>query len=123
MTLDFYGLDRVVPAFSGCVTIERPRAGAYDANGRWQDHGLDTLEIPGVVQTMGDKDLMNVDEGRRIKGGIKVYTVEPLRTASVDGSVQPDVIVWHGSKFQVENVVDWSEQAGYYRSTAIRMGQ
>lgn len=104
------------------VSVRRPGVGTYE-HGRWIAQEQKELKIRASIQTAGDKDLQDVDEGRRVNGGIKVYTKTLLQTASVDGKQQPDIIDWHGESYLVEKVFDWNEAGGYYKALATRMGQ
>jgi len=115
-------LGQIVRKFSRSVKIIRPM-GAYDEHGRWQSHGEQSALITAHIQTATDKELVNIDEGRRARGGIIVFTIDELRVANVETGEQPDIIPWQGSTFEVQSVENWNEVAGFYRATATRMGQ
>lgn len=123
MLLKLSGIRSVVPMFSDLVEVSRPASGTYDEHGRWQEGPSNEFEICASVQTATDKDLQKLPEGRRLRGGIRVYTTSELLTASVDEKRQPDVLTWDGAQWQVEQIDDWFEVAGYYKVIATRMGQ
>jgi len=105
------------------VVIKRPRAGTYDQHGRWQEQQKDELTVTASVQPASAKDLEDVDEGRRTKENIKVYTQTLLKTASVSDIRQPDIIEWEGIEYEVHSVTNWGEVGGYYKALASKVGQ
>ena len=117
------GIEGVVPGFAHDVEIERPESGYYDENGEWIKAPSELITIRASVQTTKDKDLVDVDEGRRVKGSIKLYSCEELKTASVDGRTQPDIVHWNGDRYQIEKVENWSFYGDYYKAIAVRMDQ
>lgn len=120
MKAALFGIRSVLPLYSHVVKIRRRGQGAYE-DGRWVAQDDTTLEIKASVQTAIDKELEDVDEGRRVNGGIKIYTDTKLQTASVDEKTQPDIVEWKGNDFLVEKVSDWNQDGGYYKVIATRM--
>lgn len=114
---------RAIESVSALIRIERRLPGAYDPDGRWRDAGVEELRIRGSLQNMTDLELKNMDEGRRLRGGVKVYTRTRLYAGSVQEATQPDIILHAGARYEVQTVDDWSEAAGYYKATAIRIDQ
>jgi hypothetical protein len=102
------------------VKVYRKPSGAYDEQGRWMERPAEEIEIRAVVQPARPHELVRVDEGRRTKGAIKIYSVEPLHTASEKEQKQPDRILWHGMTYEVEFTEDWSE-GGYYKAVALEV--
>lgn len=121
------GLERVVPNFAPRrnVSVLRYPKGGYSPQGRPKGQTPEMITIRALVQTATDEELQKVEEGRRTKGGIKIYTDLELRprTASVELQVQPDEVLWDGRKWQVEKVDNWSEHGFHYKAIAIKMGQ
>jgi hypothetical protein len=117
------GIERVIPSFASDVSILRYPKGGYDEHGREKAQEPEEVTIRGVVQTATDEDLVKVDEGRRTRGGIRIFTPTLLRTASVKEQIQPDVVLWEGLKWQVERIDNWSEYGFHYKAVATRMGQ
>lgn len=116
-------IERVVPNFSEDVTLIRVPKGGYDSKGRWKAQDPETKTIKASVHPASDEDLVKVDEGRRTRGGIKIYTDVLLQTASVGDQHQPDIIEWQGNQFQVETIDNWSGYGFYYKALATKMGQ
>jgi len=117
------GLERVIPNFAKDHSILRYSKTGYDKGGRENAQKPEKITIRAVIQTATDEDLQKVDEGRRTKGGIRVFTASELRTASVEGQHQPDVVLWEGRKWQVEKVDNWADYGFHFKSIAIKMGQ
>ena len=105
------------------VVVRRKASGAHDEHGRWQEQDDEEFTIKAVVQPARGHELVRIEEGRRTRGAIKVYTTAELRTASVEEQTQPDRIVWAGVEYEVEYVDDWDEAGGYYKAVALKVGQ
>lgn len=117
------GIEMVVPSYSKSVTVLRKPEGTYDEHGRWQQQEPQSFPIQGSVQIAKPEDLVDVEEGRRTGGAIKVYTDRELRTASVEDGTQPDIIQWNNKRYLVEQVSNWDELGGYFKVIALKMGQ
>jgi len=105
------------------ITLRRSRAGTYDAHGRWQEQRKDELTITASVQPATAKDLEDVEEGRRTRENIKLFTQTELRTADVDGRWQPDVVEFEDVDYEVHSVTNWGDVGGYYKAIASKVGQ
>jgi hypothetical protein len=116
----FYGISRSLIRFSRALEVERPRSGAYDENGKWQDHGVDKITVMASVQSTSDEDLMKLDEGRRLRGSITIYSTSLLHSASVEAGSQPDIVVWDNLRYLVENVKDRMLDGHYCKAVATR---
>jgi hypothetical protein len=104
----------------------RPPGGTYDQNGRWQSYDRYQFQVQAVVEPFRPDPsftLMHPEEGRRIKGAIKIFCTEELKSADVDEQSQPDIVLWKNNEYQVEEVTDWSDYGGYYQVMAVKMGQ
>ena len=105
------------------VVVRRKASGAWDEHGRWEDQDYKEFTIKAVVQPARGQELVRVEEGRRTRGAIKVYSPVKLQTASVETETQPDRIMWSGDTYEVEYVDNWSEVGGYYKVVALKVGQ
>jgi hypothetical protein len=117
------GIERVIPSFAQDIPVLRYPKGTYDAKGRLQGQEPERITIRGVPQTATDEEMMKVDEGRRARGGIRIYTDVELRTVSVDGATQPDIVLWKGERWQVEQIDNWSDIGFHWKAIAVREGQ
>lgn len=108
---------------SSYVKAFRSPSGSYDENGRWSDHGTtQELGFCAAVQRAKAEDLEDLDEGRRSSKAVKLFTSFELRTASVDGQSQPDILEISGERYQVQSVEYWPD-GGYYKAVATKVGQ
>jgi len=105
------------------IVVRRPLSGAYDDHGRWQTRQSVDLAISASVQPATPKDLEDVDEDRRTRENIRLYTQTELLTASVSESQQPDVVVWEDVDYEVHSVTNWGEVGNYYKVLAVKVGQ
>ena len=85
------------------VTLCR-RAGTIDEHGRTAVTET-TTPIGAVVRPATEKDLERLPEGDRDRGYIKVLS-ESEMTAGTE-AVQPDEIIWSGSRWVVKTVDSW----------------
>jgi hypothetical protein len=105
------------------LSLMRAPVGTYDDKGRLQEYDLEPITIKAVVQPVEPEEIEHIEEGRRTKGAIKIFTVDELKVSSVENQTQPDVVLWNGNEYQVEEVKNWCEAGGYYQSIAIKIGQ
>ena len=65
----------------------------------------------GSVRPTGDNSLVREDAYQQQAKSIRVVTNFRLRGESNDGAsdYQPDVLVWHGSRFLVRTIEDYSQ--------------
>ena len=89
--------------FRTTVTLCR-RAVTIDAHGRTAVTET-TTPIGAVVRPATEKDLERLPEGDRDRGYIKVLS-ESEMTAGTE-AVQPDEIIWSGSRWVVKTVDSW----------------
>jgi hypothetical protein len=118
-----FNLGRLVYALSEEVELRRHPSSAYDEHGRFVELDPEVSYIDAAVQPAAQKDLVQVPEGRKLKGGIKIFSTEQLFTASVEDRRQPDKIVWQGDEYEIVTVNEWNKDGNYYRSLALRVGQ
>ena len=89
--------------FRTTVTLCR-RAVVIDEHGRTAVTET-TTPIGAVVRPATEKDLERLPEGDRDRGHIKVLS-ESEMTAGTE-AVQPDEIIWSGSRWVVKTVDSW----------------
>lgn len=89
--------------FRTTVTLCR-RAVTIDEHGRTAVTET-TTPIGAVVRPATEKDLERLPEGDRDRGHIKVLS-ETEMTAGTE-AVQPDEIIWSGSRWVVKTVDSW----------------
>lgn len=90
--------------------VER-RSYANDSNGRVVLGEPQTFMTYGVVQAASPDGLDRNPDEQHMAKTISVITPFRLRGPSKDGDAvlyQPDEVLWHGNRFQVINVGDYS---------------
>lgn len=93
-------------------------------SGDWVDgEFVQTIEtelegIYGIVTIAQPKDLMQIPEGDRVTGAIRILTHEQLMQTRDDGL--GDVITWRGAKYKVVTV-SINADYGFYRSICTRI--
>lgn len=105
------------------LLVKRFPGGVYDDDGRWDEQGEDTFYIHASVQIAKGDELLRLEEGRRTRSALKIYTTTKLHTANVDNGSQPDILEYKDDEYQVDLVDDWSEEGGYYKVLATKVGQ
>jgi hypothetical protein len=105
------------------LVVRRMPSGAYDSQGRWEDRDPETFKICASVQIAKSEELMKLEENRRTRLALKIYTTTQLQTGSVKNAEQPDIIEYKGDDFQVDFVDDWYEEGGYFKVIATKAGQ
>jgi hypothetical protein len=113
----------VVDQLSEDIELRRAPSAAYDEHGRFIELAPVSETIKANVQPATQKDLVQVSEGTKVKGGIKIFSTTRLYTASVDERRQPDVIVWRGDEYKIVTVDEWVGVGNYYMALAVRVGQ
>ena len=106
------------PDFAQRFTVHR-KAGVWVA-GRFETTDQ-IIKLSGVIRPLNTKELALLPEGDTIKGGITIYSLEPLFVTHSDGSYGKvsDEVEWRGELYkiiQTQNYLDW----GYHKATADR---
>jgi hypothetical protein len=107
---------------TSALTLRRFGLGAYNAQGTWVPTAPTLSTIDAVVQPSSPRQLEQVPENERTSEGITVFTRSKLLTADVQTGQQADELVWSGRTWKVVLVEDWTAQAKYARSIAVRLG-
>jgi len=91
--------------------------------GRWTEVEQipPSFDVAGVAYPSSEKELAQVPEGDRIKGGITFVTVEKLNTTAVRPPAGiSDKIEWNGKLYKILSIFTYSDY-GYYASMAERV--
>lgn len=105
------------------VIVLRATGGAWNEKGRFEEGEREKITIKASVQPARGRELLRLEEARRNREAIKLYTPAELRTVETSELKQPDVIEWQGERFEVELVDDWDLYGGYYKAVALKMEQ
>lgn len=92
------------PDFADVLSVERNTL-AVSQFGR----GITTIQtypFMGVVQAPNADVLQQLPDEERVRGSIQVYTT--FRLYSVTDSTSPDVVVWKGRHYVVQQIDDWT---------------
>lgn len=97
-------------------------------SGKWNAGRFEQLEIPivmsGTIGIASDQEINQIPEGDRVGGEILIHTKEKIfitRTDEVeDKSGTSDELEWHGDRYKIYSVSDYSDY-GYYKSIGQRM--
>ena len=102
---------------NGPLTVIR-RSGDWD-EGRFIPTE-ETISIRANVQPASVHELEQLPEGDRIKGLLLIVTTERLYITSdkQDEERVSDEIVWHGNRYKIMKVDDWSCH-GFYKAYAM----
>ena len=105
------------------ISVERAGVGAYDGHGRAYQTASETFEIDAAVQPASPRDLEDLEEGRRSKETIKLFTQTELFGVSVDSRREPDRITYNDEVYEVHSVTVWGDVGGYWKAIAQKVGQ
>lgn len=115
-------LSNAVLCFSHPLTVIREKTGFY-VEGRYQETPPEEVAIKASVQPVSGQDRMMLPEGIRSKEIVKIYTTYLLKTASAEGSIKADVVIYNGCRYDVTMVQDWTVDGGFYKAFAARSGR
>jgi hypothetical protein len=95
------------------------------SSGKWVDGEFalnkpSTLYLYGIVTVASPKDLEQVPEGDRVKGGIKFLCTERLMQTDGTRPGFGDTLSWRGATYKVATVspdIDY----GFYRAICVRL--
>lgn len=106
-----------------CSILVRSFGGAWDkTTHKYANVTFFDTPTDAAVQPSTPKEVEKLEENERTKEAITVYTSTPLQTSDVSSQGKADVVVWMNKSYEVKLTEDWSEQAGYSRSIATRLG-
>jgi len=95
--------------------------------GDWVAGRFEETEIPipmsGVITAAGTKDLLQVPEGDRVLQIMVFHSTLPLFIThdDIEGKGTSDQIEWHGERYRLLQLKDWSD-FGYYKAFGTSMG-
>lgn len=108
---------------SGSYVVLRTAAGAYDENGRYTAGSTSTFSINASIQPVSGRDLQRLPEGLRTLDLKSVWSRTQLFTAEAPAGMQADVITVGPHSYQVQTVLDWFSNAGYFKYIIQKVGQ
>lgn len=94
----------------------------YRKTGDWAPNGEfitteNEMPMTGVISIANAKQIEFIPEGDRIGGEIAIHTIEPLynsrNTTETQQSGLSDEIEWHGDRYKIYQVNEYSDY-GYY---------
>lgn len=103
--------------------VRRTPFGAYDEHGRWNSRKAECFEICAVIQPSTPEEMKDLPENRRSRAGVSIWTDQRLHTVSTAESKQPDRIVYLDREWEIVQVADWSEIAGFFKALATRVDE
>lgn len=108
------------PKFSQTFTVWR-KTGSW-ALGRFIETEQ-SIPMLGVVTAAGTKDIIQVPEGDRTSQLMVFHSTMPLYVThdDVKGRGTSDEIEWHGERYRLFQIKDWSD-FGYYKAFGTSMG-
>ena len=99
----------LIKRFGRKIQMESYTDGAY-VDGFWVPGEPVKKEILASVQPLSSADLLRMPENQRQTEMIKVYTLEPLSTGSVNDKRNADVLIVDGRRFEVSGIMNWTVQ-------------
>ncbi|MCP4570693.1 MAG: hypothetical protein GY841_24170 [FCB group bacterium] len=121
--MEMINLTRPIAWNSTNITLIRENVSAYDSNGRWIDGPEDETPIAASVQPLKPNELKDLPENRHSEEWVKIYTSTEIKGVSVNNQSQPDRIKSKDKIYEVHTVTNWDDAGGYYKATAVRVGQ
>lgn len=86
--------------FAYSINIIRT-SGAFDENGFWKEAFSTNDTILGTIQPVSDQEYMNLPEGRKQYGAMKVYTTSSLKVCDPVASSAGDMFIFDGQKWEI----------------------
>ena len=82
-----------------------------------------SILMSGVVTPASAKDILQVPEGDRSSEIIAFHSTMPLFVThdDMEGKGTSDQIEWHGERYRLLHIKDWSD-FGYYKALGTSMG-
>lgn len=100
----------------------------YRKSGKWNagrfEQSENEVKLTGTISIASDQEIEQIPEGDRVGGEIvihsnqKIYTTRATDTTNKSGT--SDELEWHGDRYKVYSVRDYSDY-GYYKAIGIRM--
>jgi hypothetical protein len=104
------------------LDLERMKKAEYDENGRWADGPTETIPVMAVVQVARPQDMLRLPEAVRTTGGVLVFCESPLCVSSVKSNSKADTFDWHGDRYEIQSVEDWSD-FGFFKAIATKVNR
>lgn len=103
------------PMFAQSFSVFR-KSGEW-VNGRWVPTETSFI-ITGPVTVPGEKELLQIPEGDRVKGVMCFHSTEELYTTSEKGT--SDEILWRNDRYRVHAILPWMD-FGYCKALGTKM--
>lgn len=108
-----------IDMLASTIAVRSRATGAY-VEGRWQGGAPETSDIAIAEQPVGGDELQQVPEGERTEEMRMVWTRSDLRTASADGELPADTLIFGGKTWKVITVFQRAE-AGFTKAVVGRI--
>lgn len=109
------------PRFAQTFTVYRNN-GEYNA-GRFEEKET-PITMTGTISIASDLEIQQIPEGDRVGGEILIHTNKKIYTTRTDDGTEnegtSDEIEWHGDRYKIYSVSDYSDY-GYYKAIGQRM--
>jgi hypothetical protein len=107
------------PDFAQAFTVTRS-FGRFAAGG-WQEVNTTTLSMWGALVPLNEKELLQLPEGDRVKGSIKVYCSSELFVTHANApSGVSDKITWKGEEYRIASLMPFMDY-GFWSVIAVRI--
>lgn len=78
------------------------------------------FDIKASITPLTAKELMRLPEGQRGDGKIRIISTTCLQTARVSECRQADLLCYNKVNYEIDQVLDWSGQGGFFEMLATR---
>ncbi len=103
------------------TTVYRAAPGLV-VNGRWVEGTRTPIQIMASIQPAQGDELQILELGDRVRGAVKVYTQEALRSVDEVGQADADQIEYAGDLYQVQIVARFTMGVlDHTRALAVRL--
>jgi hypothetical protein len=93
--------------FGKSWSVERI-AGAYDADGIWQESTTAQIPFNGTVQPANSNEIKAMAQGRENEGAVLIFSSSRLNVSKSETNQNGDIVTFNGAKYElsVEGVFD-----------------
>lgn len=112
------GLAAVIQRFANeQITISRPGASTYDANGVANTASSTTSTTAAHVERpASNRDLLHLPEGDRVRRSCSVWSVVELRHRDL-------ITLADGEVYELQSVEPWDQLAGFWKGLGLKVQQ
>lgn len=117
MTVPRINVSKVIKSsrLSQSYTVYR-KSGEW-VSGRWEQ-SESSLQITGPVTVPGEKEILQIPEGDRVKGVMCFHSTDELYTTNENGT--SDEILWRNNRYRIHAILPWMD-FGYCKALGTRM--